>query len=154
MLKRINTLIKEIGRNPFNATGKPEPRKHALSGYWSRRLNEQRRIVYKIQLSALLIAQLRYHYWAKRIPPKAPNNLNQMSSKLFSRKLFSRKLFSRELFSRELFSRKLGPASVVFIDNSNCTCFEHKQNLLFGDSHILKCQMNHHTHYQQQQISL
>ena len=62
ILKRINALIKDITRDPFEGIGKPEPLKHALSGYWSRRINEEHRIVYKIQDDSLLIAQLRYHY--------------------------------------------------------------------------------------------
>jgi toxin YoeB len=62
ILKRINALIKDITREPFEGIGKPEPLKHALSGYWSRRINEEHRIVYKIQDNSLLIAQLRYHY--------------------------------------------------------------------------------------------
>jgi toxin YoeB len=61
-LKRINTLIKEITRAPFKGIGKPEPLRHALSSYWSRRINDEHRIVYRIQDDALLIAQLRYHY--------------------------------------------------------------------------------------------
>jgi toxin YoeB len=62
ILKRINTLIKDIAREPFEGIGKPEPLKHALSGYWSRRINDEHRIVYKVQEDSLLIAQLRYHY--------------------------------------------------------------------------------------------
>ncbi len=62
ILKRINTLIKEISRDPFQGKGKPEPLKHALEGYWSRRINEQHRIVHKIEGDSLLIAQARYHY--------------------------------------------------------------------------------------------
>lgn len=62
MTARINLLIKEIGRTPFEGIGKPEPLKHALSGYWSRRINDEHRIVYKIEGDRLLIAQLRYHY--------------------------------------------------------------------------------------------
>ena len=62
ILKRINTLIKDISRDPFEGIGKPEPLKHALSGYWSRRINEEHRIVYKVQEESLLIAQLRLHY--------------------------------------------------------------------------------------------
>lgn len=61
-LKRINALIKEIKRDPFEGIGKPEPLKHALSGYWSRRINDEHRIVYKIYQDSVLIAQLRYHY--------------------------------------------------------------------------------------------
>ena len=62
ILKRINNLIKEIARDPFKGTGKPEPLKHALSGYWSRRITEADRIVYKVENQNLYIAQLRYHY--------------------------------------------------------------------------------------------
>jgi toxin YoeB len=62
ILNRINTLIKAIQREPFEGLGKPEPLKHALSGYWSRRINDEHRIVYKVREGSLLIAQLRYHY--------------------------------------------------------------------------------------------
>ena len=62
ILKRINNLIKEISRDPFHGAGKPEPLKHALSGYWSRRITDEHRIVYKIKGKSLYIAQLRYHY--------------------------------------------------------------------------------------------
>ncbi len=62
IVKRINKLIKDIQRDPFSGIGKPEPLKHSLSGYWSRRINDEHRIVYKIVDDNLLIAQLRYHY--------------------------------------------------------------------------------------------
>jgi len=62
ILDRINKLIKEIQRTPFEGTGKPEQLKHSLSGYWSRRINDEHRIVYKLQSDSLLIAQLRHHY--------------------------------------------------------------------------------------------
>lgn len=62
LLERINKLIKEIQREPFSGMGKPEPLKHALSGYWSRRINDEHRIVYKVEQDALWIAQLRHHY--------------------------------------------------------------------------------------------
>ncbi len=62
MLKRINTLIKDTARDPFEGIGKPEPLKHSLSGYWSRRINDEHRFVYKVSENELLIAQLRYHY--------------------------------------------------------------------------------------------
>ncbi len=62
MLNRINILIKDIKREPFAGIGKPEPLKHALSGYWSRRINDEHRIVYKVTEGAIFIAQLRYHY--------------------------------------------------------------------------------------------
>jgi len=62
ILKRINELIRDIQRNKFEGIGKPEPLRHALSGYWSRRINAEHRIVFKIENDAILIAQLRYHY--------------------------------------------------------------------------------------------
>ena len=62
MLKRINGLIRECCRTPFEGTGKPEALKHALAGYWSRRINDEHRLVYKVDGQALWIAQLRYHY--------------------------------------------------------------------------------------------
>ncbi|HUE93461.1 Txe/YoeB family addiction module toxin [Pseudomonas sp.] len=62
ILKRINALIKEAARSPFAGTGKPEALKHALAGYWSRRINDEHRMVYRVEGDALLIAQLRYHY--------------------------------------------------------------------------------------------
>ena len=62
VLKRINTLIKEIQRQPYEGIGKPEPLKHGLSGYWSRRINDEHRIIYRCDSDTLMIAQLRYHY--------------------------------------------------------------------------------------------
>jgi toxin YoeB len=62
ILKRINLLIKDVRRSPFEGIGKPEPLKHALSGYWSRRINDEHRFVYKVSNGSMLIAQLRYHY--------------------------------------------------------------------------------------------
>ena len=62
ILNRINALIKDIRREPFDGIGKPEPLKHALAGYWSRRINDEHRIVYKVTDGSILIAQLRYHY--------------------------------------------------------------------------------------------
>lgn len=61
-LKRINQLIADIQRSPFKGVGKPEPLKHALSGYWSRRIDSEHRIVYRANGKAIYIAQLRYHY--------------------------------------------------------------------------------------------
>jgi len=61
-VKRVNALIKDIQRSPFEGIGKPEPLKHALSGFWSRRINDEHRIVYKVTKDSILIAQLRYHY--------------------------------------------------------------------------------------------
>lgn len=62
LVKRINMLIKYVTREPFEGIGKPEPLKHALSGYWSRRINDEHRFIYKVNEDTLLIAQLRYHY--------------------------------------------------------------------------------------------
>ncbi len=62
LVERINKLIAEVKREPFSGVGKPEPLKHALSGYWSRRINDEHRMVYKIEGGSLQIAQLRYHY--------------------------------------------------------------------------------------------
>ena len=61
-LRRINTLIKETMRTPFEGIGKPEPLKHALSGYGSRRISDEHRFVYKVSEDAIEIVQLRYHY--------------------------------------------------------------------------------------------
>jgi len=59
---RINALIRDIQRDPFDGIGKPEALRHALSGYWSRRITDEHRIVYKVKGDAVMIAQLRYHY--------------------------------------------------------------------------------------------
>ena len=62
MLNRINALIKAIGREPFNGIGAPEPLKHNFSGYWSRRIDKQHRLVYKVDTEVITIIQCRYHY--------------------------------------------------------------------------------------------
>lgn len=62
ILKRINLLIHDIQRLPYEGIGKPEPLKHALSGFWSRRINSEHRIVYRVENDSVLIAQLRYLY--------------------------------------------------------------------------------------------
>lgn len=62
MLLRINRLIGDIQRAPFDGLGKPAPLKHGLAGYWSRRINDEHRLVYKVEENNLLLAQLRYHY--------------------------------------------------------------------------------------------
>jgi len=62
ILKRINRLIEEIKRDPFAGIGKPEPLKHQLSGFWSRRIDDRHRLVYSIENETLLIAQCRDHY--------------------------------------------------------------------------------------------
>jgi toxin YoeB len=61
-VKKINDLIKEVKRNPFTGIGYPEPLKHHLSGYWSRRINLEDRLVYKIELNNIYILQCRKHY--------------------------------------------------------------------------------------------
>ncbi len=61
-LERINKLIQETCREPYAGIGKPEALKHALSGFWSRRINDEHRMVCGIEGNALLIAQLRFHY--------------------------------------------------------------------------------------------
>lgn len=62
MLKRINTLIKDIQRQPFEGLGDPEPLKHNWSGYWSRRIDREHRLVYRVTDEAIIIVQARYHY--------------------------------------------------------------------------------------------
>jgi toxin YoeB len=62
MVERINKLLKEVMREPFSGLGKPEPLKHALAGYWSRRINDEHRLVYRVEGDQLQIVQLRYHY--------------------------------------------------------------------------------------------
>ena len=62
MIKRINQLLKDIERSPFDGLGKPEPLKHDLSGYWSRRINEEHRLVYAVEKDNLVIVQCRKHY--------------------------------------------------------------------------------------------
>lgn len=61
-LKRINTLIQAIQRQPFRGLGDPEPLKHNWSGYWSRRIDREHRLVYQVSDSGLTIVQCRYHY--------------------------------------------------------------------------------------------
>lgn len=61
-LKRVNRLIEETRRNPFEGIGKPEPLKGDKRGYWSRRITDEHRFVYKAEDDTLKIAQLRFHY--------------------------------------------------------------------------------------------
>lgn len=61
-LKRINQLIKDLSRNHFDGLGDPEPLKHNWSGYWSRRIDREHRLVYKVEKDTIFIAQCRYHY--------------------------------------------------------------------------------------------
>jgi len=60
--RRIHELIKDTTRNPCSGIGKPEPLRFALAGFWSRRITEEHRMVYKVEGNNLLLAQLRYHY--------------------------------------------------------------------------------------------
>ena len=62
LLRKINNLIKEILRSPFEGMGKPEPLKGNLSGYWSRRISEEHRLVYLVQDERIVVIQCRYHY--------------------------------------------------------------------------------------------
>jgi toxin YoeB len=61
-LKRINLLIKAIQREPFNGLGKPEPLKHNLSGFWSRRITAEHRLVYEVDEGEIRVVMCRYHY--------------------------------------------------------------------------------------------
>ena len=60
--KRIIRLLKEIEREPFQGIGKPEPLKHGLAGFWSRRITDEHRLVYAVEKKQILVAQARYHY--------------------------------------------------------------------------------------------
>ena len=62
MAGRIVRLIKDIEREPFEGLGKPEPLRHDLNGFWSRRITDEHRLVYAIDKERILIAQARYHY--------------------------------------------------------------------------------------------
>jgi toxin YoeB len=62
LLKRINQLIQDVLRTPFEGIGKPEPLKGDLSGYWSRRINDEHRLVYTAKSSEVIIVACRYHY--------------------------------------------------------------------------------------------
>jgi toxin YoeB len=61
-LRRINALIADAMRNPYEGIGKPEPLKHEFSGWWSRRIDQEHRMVYRLREQTLEIAALRYHY--------------------------------------------------------------------------------------------
>lgn len=60
--RKIINLIKDIDRSPFSGLGKPEPLKHDLQGYWSRRIDDEHRLVYKVTDEAIVIIGCRYHY--------------------------------------------------------------------------------------------
>ena len=62
LVERINKLIEATARDPFTGIGKPEPLKHAFAGFWSRRINDEHRMVYRVTGDQLEIAQLRFHY--------------------------------------------------------------------------------------------
>ncbi len=62
MLRRINEIIKDVIRSPYDGIGKPEPLKYEYHGYWSRRISQEHRLVYKTDKDTLYIAQCRYHY--------------------------------------------------------------------------------------------
>jgi toxin YoeB len=61
-LRRINALIRDIQRSPFEGLGKPEPLKHQLAGMWSRRIDAEHRLVYAVLDDELIVVQCRYHY--------------------------------------------------------------------------------------------
>ncbi len=60
--KRLGRLIEECRRNPFDGTGKPEPLRHEFSGFWSRRITQEHRLVYKVENDMILIIRCRFHY--------------------------------------------------------------------------------------------
>lgn len=62
MLKRINLLIKDISRQPYKGIGKPEPLKHNYRGFWSRRINEEHRLIYQVREDEIRIVKCRFHY--------------------------------------------------------------------------------------------
>lgn len=65
LYERVNNLIEEIKKAPFRGIGKPEPLRHEWSGYWSRRINEEHRLIYKVSGGVLFVATCRYHYSEK-----------------------------------------------------------------------------------------
>ena len=60
--RKLNALIRECMRHPFKGTGKPEPLKGDLSGFWSRRIDREHRLVYRVTATAIEVVQCRYHY--------------------------------------------------------------------------------------------
>jgi toxin YoeB len=62
ILKKVNDLLRDISRNPYEGIGKPEPLKHVLSGFWSRRITDENRLVYRVEGNVIKVAQVRYHY--------------------------------------------------------------------------------------------
>lgn len=62
-MKKINLLLEDIGRgDPYDGIGKPEPLKHSFSGFWSRRITDEHRLVYRVSDQIIQVAQARYHY--------------------------------------------------------------------------------------------
>jgi toxin YoeB len=61
-LKRINDLLKSISRTPFSGIGKPEPLRHKYKGFWSRRIDREHRLIYRVKDDEIQIAKCRYHY--------------------------------------------------------------------------------------------
>ncbi len=62
ILKKVNDLLRDISCNPYEGIGKPEPLKHVLSGFWSRRITNEHRLVYRVEGNVIKVAQVRYHY--------------------------------------------------------------------------------------------
>jgi len=62
ILKRINDLLKDISRNPYDGIGKPEALKHSFKGYWSRRIDEEHRLIYLVKDDEIIIVKCRFHY--------------------------------------------------------------------------------------------
>lgn len=61
-LRKITALLRDIQRTPFAGLGKPEPLRHDLAGYWSRRIDQERRLVYAVEAGTITVVQCRYHY--------------------------------------------------------------------------------------------
>lgn len=62
VFKKLNALLKEVIRTPFDGTGKPEALKHELSGFWSRRITDEHRLVYKVEEGAVVVISCKFHY--------------------------------------------------------------------------------------------
>lgn len=62
LLRKLNALIKDCSRTPFSGIGKPEPLKNELKGWWSRRIDQEHRLIYRVRDDVLEISQCRYHY--------------------------------------------------------------------------------------------
>ena len=62
LVKRINSIIKDISRSPFTGIGKPEPLKHKYKGFWSRSINDEHRLIYRVQNDEIWIVKCRFHY--------------------------------------------------------------------------------------------